>query len=308
MLLACRFDTLELAQIAFPHRFPIFLYTSSDDVTTETMLRRFGILRPLPVVESPGDGYQLLAEFAPFMMARKLGLQRTTCQIFPASTPVTTLMDLQALLLRQAGETSPVVHAWLASQAHEALDAPDLLALLDLMGYKPQPHKLKELIDLLQLESSILLALHQARLAYKSVRQLTLLDPEDQKVVVRIISAYRLGGSKQQKLLDMLVELVMRENKSVLDLVGAWLPEENAADNLPQRAQHLLDFLQANCYPARTAAEKDFQGLVRKLQPPEGITIDHGLNFEDDSVEVRLRFTNGQSLQQHWPTLRSLIT
>ena len=176
------------------------------------------------------------------------------------------------------------------------------------MGYKPQPHKLKELIDLLQLESSILLALHQARLAYKSVRQLTLLDPEDQKVVVRIISAYRLGGSKQQKLLDMLVELVMRENRSVLDLVGAWLPEENAADNLPQRAQHLLDFLQANCYPARTAAEKDFQGLVRKLQPPEGITIDHGLNFEDDSVEVRLRFTNGQSLQQHWPTLRSLIT
>ena len=304
---AYRYDSLDLALIGFPDRFPLFLLTSGPDIAARETATRFGLLRPPPVRETATGEYQLLADFAPFLAMRELGLETTLCQIIPASTPKVELLSLQALLLRQTGETSPVIHAWMASMAHAILDESEVLSLLALMGYKPQRYLCKELIDLLQLEPAVLLALHQGRLALKASRLLSLLAPEDQRQAVEIISAYRLGGSKQQKFLEMLIELVMRDKRTVTELVDAWLPHEDETSNLPQRAQGLLDHLQTICFPHRSAAEKTFQELVRSLQIPENITLGHSLSFEDDSLEVRLRFIDRESLLYHWPNLRAMV-
>ena len=303
---AIRFERLDLTAIDLPDLFPRFLLEADEHLPVETT-EKFGLLRPLPVVEASGCRFQLLGDYHQFKSVCQVGLEGGICQIFPASTPAVTLLSLQVLFNQQAGQMSPVLQAWIASRAQTLLSEQEQMALLVLMGIKPQRYKRNELIALLHLDPSAVMALHQGLLAQKSGKQLALLAPEDQRLVVRVINAYRLGGSKQQKLLEMVGELVLRENRPVADLLATWLPGEGEPNNLPQRAQHLLDHLHRLCFSEKEAAEKAFQGFVRSLQPPEGITIDHSLSFEDESVEVRLRFADAEALRQHWQALRSLV-
>lgn len=303
---ACRFECIHLADIDFPDAFPRFLFEAGALLPTNTVAS-FGPLRPLPVVEAGGNRLQLLGDYPQFSLACQLRLETIPCQIFPASMAAVRLLTLQVLFNQQAGQMSPVLQAWIASRANSLLEEQEQMALLVLMGIKPQLYKRNELIALLHLDPSAILALHQGLLSHKSSQQLTLFTPEDQRLVVRVISAYRLGGSKQQKLLEMTGELVLRENRPVSDLLAAWLPKEGETDNLPQRAQQLLDYLQRCCFPEKESATKAFQAFARSLQPPEGITIDHSPSFEDECVEVRLRFSDAEALLQHWQTLRSLV-
>lgn len=303
---ACRFECLDLAAIDFPDCFPRALLGADEHLPLATV-EQFGLLRPLPVLEAGDNRFQLLGDYHQCAAARHARLEAVVCQIFSASIPAAKLLSLQVLYTQQTGQPSPVLQAWIAARASRMLDEQEQMALLALMGVKPQRYKRNELIALLDLEPTAILALHRGLLAQKSGKQLALLAPEDQRLVVRVISAYRLGGSKQQKLLEMVGELVMRENRPVADLLAAWLPGEGETSNLPQRAQHLLDHLHGLCFAEKEAAEKAFQGLVRSLQPPEGITIDHSPSFEDEGVEVRLRFADAEALRRHWQTLQSLV-
>lgn len=307
MLPASRFERLDLAAIDFPDLFPRFLLEAEEHIPQPTV-ERFGLLRPLPVVEAGCHRFQLLGDYHQFQSARQAGLAVVTCQIFPDSIPAELLLSLQVLFSQQAGQMSPVLQAWIALRAQTLVGDQEQMALLALMGIKPQAYKRDELIALLHLEPSAVIALHRGLLTQKSGKRLAVFAPEDQRLVVRVINAYRLGGSKQQKLLEMVGELVMRENRSVADQLVAWLPDEGETNNLPQRAQHLLDHLHGLCFAEKEAAEKAFQGFVRSLQPPEEITIDHSLSFEDESVEVRIRFADAEALRHHWQTLRSLVS
>ena len=129
---AYRYDRLDLAVIGFPDRFPLFLFTSGSDIAARETATRFGLLRPPPVRETATGEYQLIADFTPFLTARELGLKTTCCQIIPASTPEVEILSLQALLLRQTGEASPVIHSWIVSIAQAILDESYVLSLLAL--------------------------------------------------------------------------------------------------------------------------------------------------------------------------------
>lgn len=308
MLPACRFERLALAAIDFPESFPLVLHASGVNSSSLPTGEQFALLRPLPVMEGATERYQLLGDYHQFNTLRQNGEEAVDCQIFPASLPPSTWLSLLILLHQQAGTMSPIFQAWIAARACTLLDEKDQLALLGLMGIKSQLYKRNELLALLQLEPSAVLALHQGLLAYKSGKLLALLSRKDQQQVVRVLSAYRLGGSKQQKLLEMVTELVRRENRPAAELLAAWLPGAGAEANLPQKAQHLLEHLHRRCCPDREAAEKAFAEFVRSLQPPEGLTIEHALSFEDESLEVRLRFADAEALRHHWPILCSLVS
>lgn len=184
----------------------------------------------------------------------------------------------------------------------------ELLQLLALMGYKPQRYKLEELTGFLQLEPSALLALHRGVLSQKSGKQLGLFSPEDQHSLVKLITTYRLGGSKQQKLIEMVMELVLRNNSSVAEIINKWQPEEeNATDNIPQQVQSLMQYLYEQCYPGKTAAEKVFRDLVQELQPWEGATLAHSLSFEDEQLEIRLKFTDAAALRKNWEKIKTVV-
>lgn len=204
---------------------------------------------------------------------------------------------------------SPILQAHLLQQARQELTDNELFALLSLMGYKPHRYVFDELTALLQLSSSAVLALHRGILSPKAAKLFKLISHEEQEMLVQLIDTYRLGGSKQHKLIEMLTELSLRNNKPVHEVIRELLPanQDCVQDNVPQRLQGLLHSLQKMYWPERTNLEKKFQKFVQELHLPDGITVESTPSFEDEGVEMRFHFANSEVLKEKWDLIKTVV-
>lgn len=303
-----RFQLIDHQFIDFPDDFLRFLHNRPIEPVVLRNLQEFGQLYPLLVQQQTENQYYLLADYLYFSAINTLGIKKIVCQILSPSIPPVTIFSLQILNDLSSPQSSPILQAHLLRKAQHVITEKKLLSLLSLMGYQPQRYKLKELLDLLQLEPSSILALHLGSLSLKSAKQLSMHTPEDQRYLTNLISSYRLGGSKQQKLIEMVTELTLRDNKSIAEIVNRWNPEqETVAENMPQRLHSLMQNLHEQCHPDSAAAEKNFKKIVQELQPTGGVTIAHNLSFEDESLEVRLRFSNASKLKEKWEKIKTVL-
>jgi len=303
------FQYIPLQSIDFPDDFLRDLHDAPLDQVLLGNLQAFGQLHPLLLQQQINGPYHLLTNYPYFNALKALETEKVICHILPPSTPPFRHYSLQILHDLASPQASPILQAHLLRKAQEDISVEEQLRLLVLMGYKPQRYKLKELESFLQLDRSAIVALHRGMLSQKTAKQLTGISPADQKQIVHLISTYRLGGSKQQKLVEMVVELTRRDNRPIQAIINQWGPDdqETTAENLPQRLQMLMQHLQEQCYPARTLAEQHFHKLVQELQPPEKVTIRHSLSFEDEQVEVCLSLANTDALRQKWETIKKIV-
>jgi ParB family chromosome partitioning protein len=272
-------------------------------------LQLFGQTIPLLVWQQTEKQYQLIAGYSSFTAITSLGIKKAVCQVLPRSTPPLLRYSLQIIHGLADPQASPILQAYLLQQARQKLTDEETFSLLSLMGHKPQLHKYDELTDLLRLSPLAIAALHQGVLSLKTGKLFKFLSHEDQGLLVRLISTYQLGGSKQQKLVEMVTELSLREKKPVQVLIREWLPADQAFEekNAPQRLQRLLQTLYEMYWPEKSAMERNFQQLVQGLQVPDGMTIKPSPSFENDSVEMRFRFSNAGALKEKWEKMKALI-
>ncbi len=302
------FQCIDIEFLAFKDTFISFLHNGPVEPDVSSTLQKFGQVAPLLVQQRSENEFHLLADYPQYTAMKALGIERVACQILPYITPPWTLYSFQAFHNLSAFHKSPILQAHLLREAQQDLSEKELLQLLSLMGYKAQKYKLDELLGFLQLDMTAILGLHQGLLSPKTGKQLARIPHEDQRELVNIIATYRLGGSKQHKLMEMVLELMLRENCTVAEIANSWLPnQESSADNLPQKAQGLMQYLHDRCYPVRTAAEIQFKKFVQELQPGEKVTIEHSLSFEDDSLEVRLKFADAATLRNNWEKIQTMM-
>lgn len=298
---------LETDRLDFPDPLLRSLYPAPD-ANIQDQVQEFGLLQPLPVLEQPHGIFHLLAGFNFLPVLRQLQVREVAGAIWPSDTPVLHLYALQILHGLSTLHTSPILQAHLLNRAQQHLDDESLRRLLSLMGHKPQRSKLQELTALLHLHPKVVLALHQGALSPRTAKLLARLSPADQQTLVELINRLHPGGSKQQKLVEMLCELRLRLQLPMDELIPPWWDEHTEdADNLPQQLNTLLRQLHERCAPHSTQAEKAFQRLLQHLNPPSHIRIDHSPSFEDESMEVTIRFADQAELQHHWPILLDLI-
>jgi ParB family chromosome partitioning protein len=302
------FKTISCQFIDHPDDFIRSLHESPDSLLVDR-LQLFGQTVPLLVWQQVEKQYQLIAGYSFFTAITSLGIEKTVCQVLPRSTPPLLRYSLQILHGLADPQASPILQAYLLQQARQNLTDEETFSLLSLMGHKPQLHKLDELTALLRLSPLAIAALHQGVLSLKTGKLFKFLSHEDQGLLVRLISTYQLGGSKQQKLVEMVTELSLRKNMPVQILIREWLPADQAfvEKNAPQRLQGLLQTLYEMYWPEKSVMEKNFQQFVQGLQVPDGMTIKPSPSFEDDSVEMRFRFANAGALKKKWEKMKALI-
>jgi ParB family transcriptional regulator, chromosome partitioning protein len=304
-----RFECIHLDSVDFPDSFLRFLHDGHIEQAALEPIRALGQIHPLPVHEQDNGRFHLLGEYPSFVVLKKLGLQTGIVQIVPVSTPPLTLYALQILHDLPAVQANPILQAYVLRQAHQNLSREELPSLLALLGYNDNSRKIKDLIALLDLASEAVLALHRGLLSPKTGKQLTKHTREDQRCIVELIVTYRLGGSKQQKLIELLTELTLRDQQPVRHCIAQWREGRlSTTENLPQQVQELLAYLSAKSAPASTRAKESFQTMVRQLRPPNNITIDHSLSFEDERLNVHLDFASKEALMEKWEQLKKIMT
>ncbi len=300
--------SIKISSISLPSHQIQVLYPDLDERLCH-QIKHYGVLQPLPVLQVDTGCYYLLAGYPYLAALTYLHYQDILCQVSPLPQKSINAFALQILHPLSAVAASPVLQGYLLQKAQQCLDEPEQLHLLELMGHKPHLDKIRELTALLHLPQSTLLALHQGILSLKTGKTLCAFQPTDQKELTEVIRQYRPGGSKQQKLVEMLFELTKRYQCSISHLINAWQAtrQEKDPDNLPQQLQHLLTYLQQQCTPHLVQAEQQFQKDIQELAPPVDTHIQHSPSFEDESITLSLHLDDMKALRQIWPLCKQLI-
>jgi len=303
------FETIRLEHISFSDPFIRSLHTTAPDLATVAALAQFGQTAPLLVWRHTDTLYQLLSGYPQFMAIASLGVEQVACQTLPRHVPPLVRYSLQILHDRSPAQASPILQAYLLQQAKQELADADIFSLLALMGYKPQRHMLDELIALLHLSPSTVEALHHGKMAPKAGKLMQFLSHDDQELVSRLIGSYRVSGSKQQKLIEMTTELSLRNNTTVRELLREWMSDHqgDVQENAPQRFNELLHMLDALYHPEKTKLESNFHQIIKELALPDSLTIVPSPSFEDESLEMRLRFEDIETFQRKWEKMKMLF-
>lgn len=294
--------------LALPSTLPacISAQVSLDEIA---FAGRHGQIQPLLAADSAThNGHlQVLSGFSTFLALKNAGAGRIVCRILPHDLPPATAFALRILHDRQACLQSPILQAWLLKEAQAQLPVQDVLPLPALMGLKAQPHVLQERIRLLLLDDVVQEALHNQELYVKNLVPLQRLPLEEQKRLIALIRQYRLGGSKQQKMVELVVDLHLREGRCVEDLLAQWRHSDPPRDNLPQESQSLLGFLHLLLNPRLVHAEARFEERLRRLQAPAQVRIAHTPAFEDEQLSVQLSYSSWSALERHWPQILKAV-
>ncbi|MBM9535745.1 hypothetical protein [Desulfobulbus alkaliphilus] len=302
------FRTINLHSVDFPDSFLRDLHDGHIEEPVLDSIRVLGQLHPLPVHEQANGSYHLLGGYASFIVLKNLGLETCFAQILPDSTPPFTLCAVQILHDLPACRANLILQAYILRQAHQYLTRNELSSILALLGYRLNSPKVSDITGLLNLDFEAVRGLYRGLLSLKTGKQLARHSREDQRCMVHLITTYRLGGSKQQKLIELLTELSLRDHCSARHFIDEWREScQVVSENMPQQIQNLLAFLSARSAPASTRAKEDFEQLVHQLRPPNGMTIDHSLSFEDERLVVHLDFADKEALLEKWEQLKEIM-
>ncbi len=273
-------------------------------------IHRFGILNPALVKKKAGKYIVVSGRKRLTAAIEQQDNAEFSCLVFAPSTPEVTVFTT---LLEHAMLSAPltvVEQAFFFRKLLRHCDENRAATLLPAMGHKAHPFRITKLLELLQLSRPSLLALHTGIITQQSARMIMSLKPEEQKTLVAVIRSLRLGGSKQKKMIGMVLELSRRHAASPDDVLadaGYGSDEVTAAENRPQLAAALLRQLSRLCFPRLQRAEEDFQSFRRSLRMPRSTTLSHSPAFEDDTLTLSIRFENRGELQKKWDFIRPIL-
>ncbi|MCI5144182.1 MAG: hypothetical protein D3923_01345 [Candidatus Electrothrix sp. AR3] len=204
---------------------------------------------------------------------------------------------------------SNIEQAIFCQKASKLLPAEEVIAFLPLLGLKAKPHIRDQLLSLLALEHSVQFGLHTGSIAPRVGKKLGFFSPADQEILALLIEELRLGGSKQQKLIDSVFELTRRQQISAQELLQQWQEREQAKqqNNGPQKITSLFSWLNQACQPRLTAAEEEFKKFCGQLKLPSGIRVSHSPAFEEQQVTLSIDFTTQKELATAWSKIHSAL-
>lgn len=288
--------------------YPDFLVQKQAQPSLLAATRQFGQIHPFLVVSDPNnEQLVLLTGFSQYLALLAAEQKTILCRLVQADTDPLTLYGLRILHDQAFLADSIVLQAYLLREAEDVLQEKQLVSLLPLLGLKAQSHLLVQRKKILTLSFPMQEALHRKCINPKSVEQLLSLPPSEQEEALALISHYNFGGSKQQKLMEMLVELQHRSGIGISELLHKWRQAEPPDDNIPQEGQNLLSFLQKMCTPKLTQAREHFASRLRELKLPAQARLSHTADFEDEGLELHLSFANWENFTQRWPALLALM-
>jgi len=281
-----------------------------DDELNESV-RQFGILCPPLVQEQPAGGFIVASGRKRIRAAmRRPATGKILCLVAPHDIPAFSLFSLLLHHALIGGQLSVIEQANFFRKTLNRLPEAQALPLLIPLGYKAQKYKIQELLNFLSLDTSVIAGLHLGMIQPKSAQKMQRLAPSDQQELARLIKELRLGGSKQHKLIDLSVDLMMRNDRSLREIIEHYRQENevrNQGNNKPQEAASFLRWLFEKCHPESVAAAAEFKRFAAELEAPPAINVDHSRSFEDDTVVLSLSFAGRASLLKVWPEIKTIV-
>ena len=267
-----------------------------------------GILHPPLLQKITDKSYIILSGRKRILAGISLGMREIPCLIM--AKQANSMLKWQTILSHAliGSRLSIIEQAIFFSKAEPQLTIEEQLDLLPLLNLKPQQYILQELAKYLTLAPITIHALHTGILQEKIGKKLVKLCFDDQEMVVNLVRYYKLGGSKQKKLVSSAIDLVMRSGRPFREILDTWERKHPAkASNRPQRAMALLSWLESQCFPGRTSAQKEFEKFQRQLHMPGNAGVRPSPSFEDETLTLSLTFNNKHDFLRNWEAIQNIL-
>lgn len=280
------------------------------DPELEASIAEIGILHPPIVQEKASGSYRVVAGFK---RLRAITTTRTACDclVLAANTGPAETLAAAFAATRINRQATALEKAVFLDKSLRWLDEEQVAKrFLPLLGIRPEQSQLKKFLKLLELEEPLLLAVHAGALDEKVARELGELPFGDRMALFDLIDLLSLSVGNQKKLVAGCRELATRNDTSIINILDdqelrALINCESS--NLPQKAGHLMAWLNKLRSPRLQAAEKEFHAFRSKLALPKGVTLHHAQSFEKDTVTLEVEFPSRRELERQWLPLREIL-
>ncbi|MBW2466618.1 MAG: ParB N-terminal domain-containing protein [Deltaproteobacteria bacterium] len=286
---------------------------SIPDESLSHSIAQYGILHP-PIIKEKNSGLFVIVTGRKRLTALHTLFQKEkscTCMVIPAQIPEIDTFSIMLEEVLTSRQLTPIEKAIFLQKisplAEENHIVKKFLPRLDL---PPAPFSIKQSIILLTLEESLVLAIHHGTINETVARDMLPLTPQDRLAVFNIISSLRLNTAYQKKLLNICRELAGRENRTIISILadnGVQDILNHKKANTPQKTKNLMNWLSGRHMPRSHQAEVEFKRFVASMHLPRNVSVDHTPFFEDDSVILSIIFSNRESLQTAWDTIKNEI-
>ncbi len=259
---------------------------------------RIGILHKPILLAKEGGNFDILCGFKRLQFALTNAQEESIeCLVLAKDTDLKIILDI---LLADQSLFHPLSLAEKATFVEictHFLSQQDIVSVyLDALQLRKSISTITELKNILQQDQIIITEIHADRLQGKMVTEiLRLSEDSDRIALVQLFRDLGMGNGKQKRFFTLIRDLAFRQNSTI----SAYLKTpaiseilEHPAMNVPQKIEHLNNYLQHQLYPMSLKAEEDFTRQVRELRLPSRCTISHSQAFENDGVTLSITFEN----------------
>ena len=276
-------------------------------------IARHGILHPPIVRQVAPDSYVIIAGRKRLLAFRTLFPKEHSCTCLITSTPVPEI-DIFSILLEEiliSRQLTPIEKAIFLQKIHPLIDEKQIAKeFLPRIGLPSDPFHIRQGVMLLNLEESLIRAIHQGNMNEIVGRDILSISANDRLAFFHIITSLQFSFSNQKKLLNICRELSSRENRSI----AAILEDKEVLDilnhqeaNPPQKTKNLMIWLSRKHMSRSSQAEDEFKRFISSMQLPHNVSVDHTPFFENYSTTLSITFSNRESVQNAWKTIKDTI-
>lgn len=179
------------------------------------------------------------------------------------------------------------------------------------LGIQRKQSFLHDLLGVLEQDDSFIAQVHKGLIEEQMLSELLRLKKEDRTALIHLFSYLHLGIGKQKKVLNLLRDAAYKEELSIRAYaeskeIVAILKDDTL--NIPQKIQHLDQYLQQQIYPESLEAEKQFTVEVHALNLQKNQKITHSPAFERDTVTLSMEFDSLQHCRLFLHNISSVDT
>ena len=291
--------TVHLDAIIFSNDWSLHPWEGS--ILPEKLLQSFyqtGILHKPILLAEEGNCYTILCGFKRLQFLLENAQRKDVeCLVLSNDTAPVTLLNTILTDQNLFRPLSLAEKARFVEICRRFLHDRDIISLyLDELKLPKNATTLVELREILQLNPIILSEIHAGRLHEKIITELLLLKEDvEQLALIQIFRELAMGAGKQKNFFTLIRDLSSRKNQSISEYLQT--PEilqilNHQVLNIPQKIQHLNNYLQQKLCPTCSQAEMNFQQQVRELRLPPECNIAHSPSFEKDEITLSITFKN----------------
>jgi hypothetical protein len=145
--------------------------------------------------------------------------------------------------------------------------------------------------------------------SYPVIQQLMELNREERAALLPHLR--HLGQNKQKEFLEFLCETSKRDSISVLKILESdTIANVIRSTNLSpiQKADKIRLLLRKGRYPSFSAQKEVFGAVLKKIEWPEKIALDHSAFFEGEDLSVRFTFKDSAEFKDKVQLLQQIAS